>query len=386
MPLSVVSNFAANLAHRHLGASSATATSSLAKLSAGTRVLSAKDDAASLSVGNILSAEIGGLKQAAVNAGQGAAMLQVADGAMTTVNDLLLRMKALSVQAGSGQLSSTERTMLDTEFQALISEIDRVAHDTAFAGSLLVNGKINIPLQVAPDYELTDGVASLEFLGEHNNATLGSLLYLNGIWYAATREGPGPFTIFTGTMDPSSNNGTNMLSGTVVKMTNSASNDTVEVALNTAFDPSTNGGIGQYLLERTNETAFTYKVGTGASDLADDIAVTMNSINATALGVDRSDITTASEADLASTAVSDAIDDLQVYRAVVGANQNRLGYAVANLTITTENLEAARSQLLDLDTAAEMSRFTSSQILVEAGVSMLAQATQLPQSLLRLFS
>ena len=82
--------------------SDAAATNSLAKLSSGSRVLTAKDDAASLAVGSRLAAEIIGLKQAAVNAGQAVSMLQIADGAMSKVNDILLRMKSLSIQAGSG--------------------------------------------------------------------------------------------------------------------------------------------------------------------------------------------------------------------------------------------------------------------------------------------
>ena len=81
MPLNVISNFAANVAHRNLSMNDTAATNSLAKLSAGTRVLSAKDDAAALAVGNRLAAEVAGLKQAQVNAGQGVSMLQIADGA-----------------------------------------------------------------------------------------------------------------------------------------------------------------------------------------------------------------------------------------------------------------------------------------------------------------
>ncbi|MPY72381.1 MAG: flagellin, partial [Alphaproteobacteria bacterium] len=146
MPLNLISNFAANVAQRNLGMSDAAATNSLAKLSAGTRVLSAKDDAASLAVGSRLSAEIIGLKQASVNAGQAISMLQIADGAMAKVNDVLTRMKSLAVQSGSGQLSAVERGMLDTEFQALVSEVDRIANDTEFAGTKLVDGTIDVSL------------------------------------------------------------------------------------------------------------------------------------------------------------------------------------------------------------------------------------------------
>ncbi|MEX0758385.1 MAG: flagellin, partial [Tistlia sp.] len=140
MALSIVSNFAANVAHRHLGMSDASASNSVAKLSAGTRVLSAKDDAAALAIGSRLKAEVGSLKQASVNAGQAVSMLQIADGAMSRIDDILTRMKTLSVQSSSGQLSNTERGMLNGEFTALRSEIDRIAEDTDFNGTKLLDG------------------------------------------------------------------------------------------------------------------------------------------------------------------------------------------------------------------------------------------------------
>src|SRR3546814_11663966 len=82
MGMNLISNYAANVAHRNLSATDAQATSSLAKLSSGTRVVSAKDDAAAMAIGSRISSEVAGLKQAAVNAGQPASMMQIADGAM----------------------------------------------------------------------------------------------------------------------------------------------------------------------------------------------------------------------------------------------------------------------------------------------------------------
>ena len=115
------------------------ATSSLSKLSSGTRVLTAKDDAASLAIGKGLQVEVESLKQAQVNTGQALSMLQIADGALSTISDILSRMKSLSVQSSSGQLSATERTFLNDEFVTLRSEIERIAQDTEFAGTTLLN-------------------------------------------------------------------------------------------------------------------------------------------------------------------------------------------------------------------------------------------------------
>ena len=381
MPLNLISNFAANVAQRNLAMSDAAATSSLAKLSAGTRVLAAKDDAAALAIGNRLNAEIVGLKQAAVNAGQAVSMLQIADGAMAEVNDILVRMKSLSVQAGSGQLSATERQMLDTEFQALVSEIDRISADTEFAGAQLVNGAIVLDKTNATAFSTDDGVADIVFRGAHSTTGDATIEF----------DTSGTFSVshgainFSGSMASDTNNGTNMTTGTVVTLTNSTLTLKIDIVLDLAFVVNVTKADGSLALSGSNVSSFTFKVGTGTTAAADDISVTVNSVSAASLGLGSTAVTTAALADTASAALTNAIDDLQTYRATIGANQNRLEFANANIATATENNEAARSQLLDLYVASEMSVFTSKQILVQAGVAMLAQANQLPQNLLRLF-
>ena len=385
MALNVISNFAANVAHRNLTMSDAEATSSLAKLSAGTRVLSAKDDAASMAIGARLRTEVAGLKTAAVNAGQAISMLQIADGAMAKVTDILTRMKSLAIQAGSGQLGASERAKLDTEYQALVSEVDRVAADTEFAGTLLVNGGKDVTQTGA--FAVSAGVQDISLLGSHVGVTNASTSYQSGGGFTvATNDGTNTVSFTAGSLGSDVTDGSTMSAGTVVSLTNAATSETVDIALNMSFDVDQANAAVTLAVTGTNVTSFTFKVGTGVSATADDITVTVNGISATALGIVNTDLSTSSQAGLASSATSNAIDTIQNARATVGANQNRLEFAAANLATVTENTEAARSQLLDLDVAAEMSIFTSKQILVQAGVSMLAQANQMPQNLLRLFN
>jgi len=383
MPLNIISNFASNIAQRNLAMSDSAATNSLAKLSAGSRVVSAKDDAASLAVGSRLAAEVTGLKQASVNAGQAISMLQIADGAMAQVNDVLTRMKSLAVQAGSGQLSGTERAMLDTEYQALSSEINRIAIDTDFAGTQLVNGAnlVSVDAATSGAYQVADGVDGITLRGDHGTATSGSIDY----------DGAGAFSVtvnavvYTGSIDASANDGTSMTGSSVVTLTNSTSTNKVDIVLGQAFAYGTDAATETLSLTGTSTTDFTFKVGTGTSATADDISVSVDGIGNGALGLDVTSVTSADNADVASAVISNAIDGLQTSRAKIGASQNRLEFAAANIATATENTEAARSQLLDLDVAAEMSNFVSKQILIQAGVSMLAQANQLPNNLLRLF-
>ena len=392
MPLNIISNFAANVAHRNLTMSDAAATAPLAKLSAGTRVLGAKDDAAALAVGSRLGAEIAGLKTAAVNAGQAISMLQVADGAMSQVNDVLMRMKSLAVSAGSDQLSSVERAMLDTEYQSLLSEIDRIAADTDFAGTQLINGALLATGSAASFYSNTNGVDAIVFRGDFGTvgtgaATTASVNYnSNG---GAASEGQFEVTVggitYSGLIDSTKDDGTNLSASTVVTLTSAGRTESIDITLNAGFQTNTAVNAETQLMAGSTTSSFTFKVGTGNSATADDITISVNGVGTSSLSVSGGDILSKANADTASVAVANAINDIQTYRATIGASQNRLQFAANNLATTTENTEAARSQLLDLDVASEMSVFTSKQILVQAGVAMLAQANQLPQNLLRLF-
>ncbi|NJO37521.1 MAG: flagellin, partial [Rhizobiales bacterium] len=192
MPLNVVSNYAANVAHRNLQMNDASASSSLAKLSVGKRVVTARDDAASLAIGQRLNAEVMGLRQAVVNSGQANSMLQIADGAMSTASDILTRMKVLAIQSSSANLSETERDFLDTEYQALMAEIDRIADDTDFAGTRLLDGTVQIT--AAAGFAATNGVAAITAQGVDGGTVASGVVY--SIAFATAATG-GTFTVTT---------------------------------------------------------------------------------------------------------------------------------------------------------------------------------------------
>jgi flagellin len=486
MGLNVISNYAANVAHRNLERTDMEASQSLAKLSSGTRVVSAKDDAASLAIGSRLGAEVQGLRQATINAGQAISMLQIADGAMSQVNDIMIRMKTLSIQAASGQLSDTERGMLDTEYQALLSEVDRIAADTEFNGNQLINGSdtVNTALNGMPTgddnlLEAADGFHNIEFTpavgdaafdiaydsstgvmtvrnlttGESQGVNLtagsaiptneeqivifdnvGTTITLNNAFDKTSNisNTGGSFVAVTGDIDTNSiriisstDDGAQSLSSlsTTIDATAAASaivtmggfsavadlsstgqktltmsdgtdNFVVEFSVSTAFsngesnDSLEVNGLGAMVfgdqVTGSGLSTFTFKLGTGVVSNVDNVSLSVSAVNNNALGLTASSIDTAANSETAVGVINNAIDTLNVARADIGATQNRIEFANANLRISTENAEAARSQLMDLDVALEMSNFTSKQVLLQAGVSMLAQANQMPQNLLQL--
>ena len=389
MPLNVVSNHAANVAHRNLQMNDTAASSSLAKLSVGKRVVTARDDAASLAIGQRLNAEVEGLKQAVVNSGQANSMLQIADGAMSTGSDILTRMKVLAIQSSSANLSTTEREFLDTEYQALFAEIDRIADDTDFAGTKLLDGAIQ--LTAAAGFATTNGVASITAQGVDAGTDATGAQYSLVFSSAATG---GTFQVTTSEGTYVGNISADAITGTDGALTR-ATTVTLEgggtapapgsftIALNTAFNSTGAIASATQAFSGSSTLSLTFKIGTG-TETEDSLTFELDSINTGSLGLTGTTLDTVGTASAALEAINSAIDTLNEFRSDVGAAQNRLDFAFANLNISVENAEAARSTLVDLDLAQEMTSFSSKQVLLQAGVAMLAQANQMPQNLLRL--
>lgn len=147
MPV-IATNTSANTALIYLNRNSRDQDKSLAKLSSGSRIVRASDDAAGLAVGSALQADVTALKQAAVNATQGRAVLQTADGALARVGDILQRMKALAVQSNSGSVDNTSRGFINTEYQQLLTEAQAIGTNTQFNGDGLIDGGYNFNYQV----------------------------------------------------------------------------------------------------------------------------------------------------------------------------------------------------------------------------------------------
>lgn len=140
---SINTNLAAISARSNIDRANNSASSSISRLSSGNRITRAADDVAALSTGTALRTQVTSLRQALSNASQGSSLLQVADGALGQVVDILQRQKALAVQAGSGTLSDTDRSYLNQEFTALTAEIDRIADGTRFSSVNLLNGGLS---------------------------------------------------------------------------------------------------------------------------------------------------------------------------------------------------------------------------------------------------
>lgn len=140
---SINTNIAAYFAQANIGVASDAAAKSVARLSSGNRIISASDDVAALATGTSLRINVATLGVARINASQGSSLVQVADGGLSQITDLLARQKAIALQAGSGSLSDSDRGFLNQEFQALKDEIDRIVGSTNFNGVTLLDGSLS---------------------------------------------------------------------------------------------------------------------------------------------------------------------------------------------------------------------------------------------------
>jgi flagellin len=135
----ITTNIAANAAVRYLNINSNQETSALSKLSSGSRITSASDDAAGLAISTRISSDVTALQQAATNAAQANAILQTADGGASNISDILARMKSLASESASGTTVDSSRAYINSEFTQLTSEIDSIASGTRYSGQTLLD-------------------------------------------------------------------------------------------------------------------------------------------------------------------------------------------------------------------------------------------------------
>ena len=144
----IATNTAANTSLVYLNRNAAEQGDSLAKISSGSRIVKASDDAAGLAVGTGLKADAAVLKQAAINAQQSVAILSIADGGLSQIGDILERAKVLAAQSASGTVTNTERGYINTEYQALINEVNAIETAVTFNGDALLDGAFNFNVLV----------------------------------------------------------------------------------------------------------------------------------------------------------------------------------------------------------------------------------------------
>lgn len=338
---------------------------SLAKLSSGSRINKAGDDAAGLAISEKMKNQISGLGQATRNAQDGVSLIQTAEGALNETHSILNRMRDLSVQSANGTLSDDDRGAIQKEFSALQTEVTRISTDTQFnTKSLLTGGN-----------GTTTGSSTFTFqIGANAGQTMSVTI---GNMGGADALGVGTSAVsLTASIDATAASALTS-AGAALTAVLGSSTFTSSTALTDGDITNLGGALG--IDTSSLSTASKW------SDVGDTSSLNALAKDAAAISTTDSASISKFNADKAVVNIDSAIKKVSDQRAQLGAAQNRLTHTVNNLGGTTEeNLSEANSRIRDVDMAQEMTNFTKSNILTQAATSMLAQANSMPNSVLSL--
>jgi len=384
-------------AQRNLNANSSNMALTIQQLSSGKRIPSFAVDAASGAIAEGFTTQIRGLDVASRNANDGISLAQTAEGAMVEIGNNLQRIRELSVQSANATNSDTDRDALNAEVKQLTSEIDRVANQTSFNGTKLLDGSFTGALfQVGANAGQTIGVsgivdANIDSLGKASFAAA-----VSGAGVTGTATASGSITgIQLAFKDVSGNAKTINVADVKVAAGDTAAdvNKKVASAINDKLDQTgmyasikSDGSVqieslkaGQDFTSLSGGTSGAAGITAGAG-----IQTASAASGSTASTVSSLDISTFSGAQKALEIVDKALTTVNSSRADMGAVQNRFTSTIANLATTSENLSASRSRIADTDYAKATAELTRTQILQQAGTAMLAQAKSVPQNVLSL--
>jgi len=301
--------------------------------------------------------------------------VQTAEGSMNEIHNMLTRMRELAVQASSDSVGSDDRGYLNSEFTSLKNEIDRIATSTEYNGTKLINGGYS------GNTVSTSATTATPELGVQEIAINGA----NAGTYTITDSSGSTLTITDGTTTQTvtlTGSGTNGAPAAGEIVTANFSELGVTLKLNSAYDDADLDG-KKIVVEAGSGGEFQV----GADNAADNrISFSIGNLQASGstLNLGSVAVSSKSAAQSAIDSIDAAIDAVNSQRSNLGAVQNRLGYTIASVNNQAENIQASESTIRDADFALEMSSYTRSQILVQAGTSMLAQANATPQSVLTL--
>ncbi|OAT46323.1 FliC family flagellar biosynthesis protein [Proteus hauseri ATCC 700826] len=340
------------------------------RLSSGLRINSAKDDAAGQAISNRFTANIQGLTQAARNANDGISISQTTEGALNEINNNLLRVRELTVQAKNGSNSESDIKSIQEEINQRTAEINRISEQTQFNGVKVLSEDSQLNLQVgALDKEqisvnlkkMDATTLGIDTLDLSKPSQLGSKATQVEITPSGTPSGPKEMQdLDTQALDDKVSKGTLKSYDIYYDKKADGTDDKEKIIVHTVDSKGVEG----------------YLDGTLAAGAAKGKTKVDASANVT------KKVDPVAEKPLKR--LDDALAQVDSLRSSMGAVQNRLESTVNNLNNTVANLTAANSRIQDADYATEVSNMSKGQILQQAGTAVLAQANQMSQNVLSL--
>ena len=363
-------NVSAMLSNNALSNNDNLLAKSLERLSSGLKINHAKDNPAGLAMAKRMNAQLEALSVANQNASDGVSVIEIADGAMSEVSEMLQRMNELSVKAATGTNTDTERGVIQDEIAQLKDEITRISETTQFNGQKLLNGEFdlkgytnNVEIKVqtyssevpAKEYTITNLNLTANTLPDGTTEyTVAGITYGDGFPAGVQCE--------------AKDNLLTIQDDTGFEMVLDLSNVTQTSFTDLKIDAT---GVGEMRLQ----------IGSNEGQV---LEIAIPAISLRNMRIDKIDVSTMDGASDAIARIDGAIKYVSSIRGRLGAYQNRLESAINSLNVTDENMTAAYSRIMDVDMAEEMTNYSTYQVLTQAGTSMLAQANERPSQVLQI--
>lgn len=368
-------NLQAIIANKSLSNSENNLASSSTRLSSGYKINNAKDNPSGIAIAKRMNAQLKGLAKARQNATDGISVIQTAEGALTEIQEMVQRMNELAVKAANGTMADDDRKLVMEEVSQLKDEIARIASTTDFNGQKLLNGECDLR-----GYTSEPG-ATVEYYSD--NIPLGQY----SLSITPAFDADGNLTDATTVNFGASAGGADELhfdANCVTKIKGKTVTiiDAMQNEVRISIDQNTFNGAGTAMtIDLTGIGAMRFQIGANEGQV---LPIRIPAISLTNMQIDTLDVSTAENATKAIGQLSEANDYISAVRSRLGAYQNRLEHAEANLDTSSEGVTAAYSSIMDVNMATEMTEYTKLQVLTQAGTSMLAQANERPQQILQL--
>ncbi|NYT35495.1 FliC/FljB family flagellin [Allopusillimonas soli] len=383
------------IAQGNLQKSQSALGNAIERLSSGLRINSAKDDAAGQAIANRFTANIKGLTQATRNANDGISIAQTTEGSLNEINNNLQRIRELSVQAANGTNSDSDLESIQAEITQRLDEINRVSEQTQFNNIRVLADDSTLSIQVGANDSETIDIKLQKITADTLNLSNFNVTGPTGTPTAAVAA---DFQNAYGSTSQVA--GATVAEASADKLAERLGVDAGSVVLDAAAAYVDDNG--KFFAKVTITPADATEVGnlasrgfTGEATVAKDYYIALEPSEAdvstpteAAFTIDTDNMSLKSLSTGATAnpleAIDNALAQVDNFRSDLGAIQNRFESAITNLSNTITNLTSARSRIEDADYAVEVSNMTRAQILQQAGTSVLAQANQVPQTVLSL--
>ena len=372
--MKVNSNIQAMFAQSILSANEEKMAKSTQKMSSGYKLNRAMDNPAGMAITNRMRAQLSSLERATKNSKNAINAIQTAEGALSEIESMLQRMNELSIQGSNGTMTSSDRLAIQEEVDQLVSEINRISKNTSYNSQNLLDGTQDLKAFSGSSKDISvRNYNELMDVGKYK-ISVGA----GGLVTSLTKDGA--------TID--------IAAQEVVEFVDKDGNTTgYSTKIHTAngaeltFETKGDSGATNVELDITGYGGMKIQVGAEEGQEIQVVIpeVSLRTLNFVDLDGNRTlDLRTEEGATKAISQIASAIDYVSAARSKLGAYQNRIENTVTNLDVTTENLTESYSTIKDIDMAEGMVEYTTLQVLIQAGTSMVAQANEQPQQALQL--